>query len=206
MESILITLRKLPSCINLVVCYTEFAGLLFTLSLLISFLCSWLMVDSCPLTLICFKSVLSDASKKLSAPYPLTPPFGGRNHKNLYHENLVWIFKTNSSAGITDHSLNILFILVLRFDLVIQKTKAGIPKNLPSEGEMFSRSWSFLIAEQGEEMGSKGEFLWGRVHVQDISVPGMTAQVLYYAECLLSVCCPVRIIPVAHVWFWHLAL
>lgn len=71
---------------------------------------------------------------------------------------------------------------------------------------MFSRSWSFLIAEQGEEMGSKGEFLWGRVHVQDISVPGMTAQVLYYAECLLSVCCPVRIIPVAHVWFWHLAL
>lgn len=37
------------------------------------------MVDSCPLTFICFKSILSDANKMLSTPYPLTLSFGGRN-------------------------------------------------------------------------------------------------------------------------------
>lgn len=33
-------------------------------------------------------------------------------------------FKTNSSAGTTEHSLNILFILVLRLDLVIQENQS----------------------------------------------------------------------------------
>lgn len=59
---------------------------------------------------------------------PSDTSFWRRKSLNPYHENLVWIFKTNSSAGTTDHFLNILFILVLRLDLVIQKTKAGIPK------------------------------------------------------------------------------
>lgn len=118
---------------------------------------------------------------KCFLPFVLDIFFWRKKSLNLYHENLVWTFKTNSSVGTTEHSLNILCLFwslgrTWQYRKPSQSLK--FPKKLPCEGEMFSRSWNFQLIEQGDEMaaGSRGNFLWGRVHIQDISVPGKFCQ------------------------------
>lgn len=148
------------------------------------------MVDSCPLTLICFKSVLSDASKMLSALYPLTPSCGGRSHWICIVKVLFGVWKQNSSPEPTEHSLHILCLfwsLGWTWQYRKPSQRLEFPKKLPCAGEMFSRSWSFLIIEQGDEMaaGSIGNFLWGRVHIQDISVPGKFCQGWQHKFCIM---------------------
>lgn len=155
------------------------------------------MVNSCPLTLICFKSVLSDASKMLSALYPLTPSCGGRSHWICIVKVLFGVWKQNFSPEPTEHSLHILCLfwsLGWTWQYRKPRQRLEFPKKLPCAGEMFSRSWSFLIIGAGGWDGSginrelsvgksshPGHFCAGEI------LPGMAAQVLYYVESLLSV-------------------
>lgn len=139
----------------------------------------------------------------LSAPYPLTPSCGGRSHWVCIVKVLFGVWKQNSSPEPTEHSLHILCLfwsLGWTWQYRKPRQRLEFPKKLPCAGEMFSRSWSFLIIEGWDGSGINRELSVGKSsHPGHFCageiLPGMAAQVFVLCwKFIVCVYCPVRII------------